>query len=207
MNTHSTDDPRADLSHPEHLDYFKAIVSEHMDQTPCVDAEAYVAPGAFLAGTVRLGARVSVWPSSSLRGDIAPIEIGEESNVQDNAVIHVATGRGVSVGRRVTIGHGAIVHACTIGDESLIGMGAIILDGAIIGERCLVGAHATVLMNTIIPPGSMVVGSPARIVRTLTAKEQEGLGSWAEHYLVTSAEYKRRGIVHADYAGGRGSQQ
>ena len=207
MNTHSTDDPRADLSHPEHLDYFRAIVSKHMDQTPCVDAEAYVAPGAFLAGTVHLRARASVWPSASLRGDIAPIEIGEESNVQDNAVIHVATGQGVSVGRRVTIGHGAIVHACTIGDESLIGMGAIILDGAIIGERCLVGAHATVLMNTIIPPGSMVVGSPARIVRTLTAKEQEGLGSWADHYLVTSAEYKRRGIVHADYAGGRGSEQ
>ena len=205
MNTHSTDDPRADLSHPEHLDYFKAVVSKHMDQTPYVHSEAYVAPGAFLAGAVRLGARASVWPSASLRGDIAPIEIGEESNVQDNAVIHVATGHGVSVGRRVTIGHGAIVHACTIGDESLIGMGAIILDGAIIGERCLVGAHATVLMNTIIPPGSMLVGSPARIVRMLTDEEQEGLGSWADHYLVTSAEYKRRGIVHADYAAGRGS--
>ena len=122
MNTHSTDAPRADLSHPEHLDYFRAIVSKHMDQTPCVDAEAYVAPGAFLAGTVHLRARASVWPSASLRGDIAPIEIGEESNVQDNAVIHVATGQGVSVGRRVTIGHGAIVHACTIGDESLIGI-------------------------------------------------------------------------------------
>jgi len=205
MNTHSTDDPRADLSHPEHLDYFKAIVRKHMDQTPCVHSEAYVAPGAFLAGAVRLGARASVWPSASLRGDIAPIQIGEESNVQDNAVIHVATGHGVSVGRRVTIGHGAIVHACTIGDESLIGMGAIILDGAIIGERCLVGAHATVLMNTIIPPGSMLVGSPAKIVRMLTAEEQQGLVSWADHYLVTSAEYKRRGIVHADYTTGRGS--
>jgi carbonic anhydrase/acetyltransferase-like protein (isoleucine patch superfamily) len=207
MNTHSTDDPRADLSHPEHLEYFKAIVSEHMDRIPCIHSEAYVAPGAFLSGAVHLRARASVWPSASIRGDIAPIEIGEESNVQDNAVIHVATGRGVSVGRRVTIGHGAIVHACTIGDESLIGMGAIILDGAVIGERCLVGAHATVLMNTIIPPGSMVVGSPARIVRSLTAEEQEGLGSWADHYLVTSAEYKRRGIVHAGYATGRGSDQ
>jgi carbonic anhydrase/acetyltransferase-like protein (isoleucine patch superfamily) len=202
MNTQPVDDPRGDLRHPEHLDYFKKIVREHMNQTPVVHSEAYVAPGAFIAGAVHLGARASVWPSASLRGDIAPIEIGEESNVQDNAVIHVATGQGVTVGRRVTIGHGAIVHACTIGDESLIGMGAIILDGAVIGERCLVGAHATVLMNTIIPPGSMVVGSPARIVRILTAEEQEGLGSWADHYLVTSAEYKSRGIVHAEYADG-----
>ena len=199
MNTHPADDPRIDHSHPEHLDYFKKIVAEHLDLRPLVHSDAYVAPGAFLAGAVQLGARASVWPYASLRGDIAPIEIGEESNVQDNAVIHVATGLGVSVGRRVTIGHGAIVHACTIGDESLIGMGAIILDGAIIGEKCLIGAHATVLMNTVIPSGSMVVGSPARIVRTLSSEEQQGLGSWADHYLIVSAEYKLRGIVHPDF--------
>jgi len=202
MNTHPADDPRADISHPEHLDYFEKIVREHMDRTPYVPSDAYVAPGAFLAGAVSLGSRASIWPSASLRGDIAPIEIGEESNVQDNAVIHVATGLGVSVGRRVTIGHGAIVHACTIGDESLIGMGAIILDGSIIGERSLIGAHATVLMNTVIPPGSMVVGSPARIVRTLSNEEQQGLGSWADHYLIVSAEYKRRGIVHPEFSCG-----
>jgi len=100
----------------------------------------------------------------------------------------------------VTIGHGAIVHAATIGDESLIGMGAIILDGAVIGERCLIGAHATILLNSIIPAGSMVVGSPGRIVRTLTQEEQEGLGSWADHYLILAEEYKRRGIIHPDYA-------
>jgi len=99
----------------------------------------------------------------------------------------------------VTIGHSAVVHACTIGDEALIGMGAIILDGAVIGERCLIGAHATILMNTEIPPGSMVVGSPGRIVRMLTPEEQAGLGSWADHYLVLSEEYKRRGIIHPDY--------
>ncbi len=203
MNTYPADDPKADLSHPEHLDYFKQIVREHMDRRPFVHSDAYVAPGAFLAGAVRLGARASVWPSASLRGDIAPIEIGEESNVQDNAVIHVATGQGVLVGRRVTIGHGAIVHACTIGDESLIGMGAIILDGAAIGERCLIGAHATVLMNTVIPPGSMVVGSPARIIRALSAEEQHRLASWADHYLIVSAEYKRRGIVHPVFSPGK----
>ena len=197
MNTH----PAADLSHPDHLDYFAGIVSEHMDRTPLLGKDSFVAPNAFLSGAVTLGARASVWPSASLRADISPIEIGEESNVQDNAVIHVATGQGVRIGRRVTVGHSAIVHACTIGDESLIGMGAIILDGAVIGERCLIGAHTTVLMNTVIPPGSMVVGSPGRILRPLTQEQQASLGSWADHYLVLAAEYRKRGIVHPTYNG------
>lgn len=197
MNTH----PAADISHPDHLDYFAGIVSEHMARTPSLGADSYVAPNAFLSGDVTLGARASVWPSASLRADIAPIVIGEESNVQDNAVIHVATGHGTTIGKRVTVGHSAIVHACTIGDESLIGMGAIILDGAVIGERCLIGAHTTVLMNTVIPPGSMVVGSPGRVLRTLTEEQQSGLRAWADHYLVLAAEYRRRGIVHHSFGG------
>ncbi len=197
MNTH----PAADLHHPDHLDYFRKIVSEHLGRNPDVAPSAYVAPGAFLSGAVTLGERASIWPAASLRADIAPITIGAESNVQDNAVIHVATGMGATIGRRVTVGHGAIVHACSIGDESLIGMGAVILDGAVIGERCLIGAHATVLMNTVIPPGSMVVGSPARIVRTLSEEEQAGLGSWADHYLVLAEEYHRQGIVHPAFPG------
>jgi gamma-carbonic anhydrase len=199
MNTHPAVDPRNDIFHPEHLDYFAKVVRKHMDHQPDVSPEAYVAPGAFLAGAVSLHARSSVWPCASLRADIAPIVIGEESNVQDNAVVHVATGHGVTVGKRVTIGHGAVVHACSIGDESLIGMGAIILDGAVVGERCLIGAHATVLMNTVIPPGSMVVGSPGKIIRTLSLSEQSGLASWAAHYLIVSTEYKRRGIIHPGY--------
>lgn len=197
MNTHPAADPR----HPEHLDYFTGVVREHLDRRPVIAPGAYVAPGAFLCGDVRLAARANVWPGASLRGDIAPITVGEESNVQDNAVIHVATGLGATLGRRVTVGHGAIVHACTVGDESLLGMGAVILDGAVVGERCLIGAHATVLMNTVIPPGSLVVGSPARVVRTLSLEEQEGLGSWADHYLVLSEEYRRRGILHPGFAG------
>jgi carbonic anhydrase/acetyltransferase-like protein (isoleucine patch superfamily) len=192
-------DPAADISHPDHLEYFARIVREHLDCKPSVDSDAYVAPGAFLSGAVSIASRASIWPAASLRADIAPIRIGKESNVQDNAVVHVATGLGVTVGRRVTIGHGAIVHACTIGDESLIGMGAIILDGSVIGERCLIGAHATVLMHSVIPPGSMVVGSPGRVVRILTDEEQTGLGAWADHYLVLSAEYKKRGIIHPDF--------
>ena len=197
MNTH----PAADLSHPDHLDYFAKIVSENLSRTPSVSPHAFIAPGAFLMGAVTVEAGGNIWPGASLRGDIAPISIGAESNVQDNAVIHVGTNQGASIGRRVTVGHGAIIHACTIGNESLIGMGAIILDGALVGDHCLIGAHATVLMNSIIPPGSMVVGSPGRIVRTLSAEEQAGLGSWADHYLILSEEYKKRGIVHPSYSG------
>jgi carbonic anhydrase/acetyltransferase-like protein (isoleucine patch superfamily) len=201
MNTHPAGDPRADITHPEHLDYFSEIVKRHLDRKPNIADDAYIAPGTFLAGAVSVGARASIWPGASLRGDIAPITVGDESNVQDNAVIHVATDLGATIGRRVTVGHGAIVHACTIGDECLIGMGAIILDGAVIGERCLIGAHATVLMNTVIPPGSMVVGSPARILRQLSHEEQAGLGVWADHYLVTSEAYRKRGIIHERYGG------
>ena len=191
--------PAADPSHPEHLDYYTKVVAKHLGKSPSVAADAFVAPGAFLAGNVTLGSLASIWPGASLRGDIAPIEIGKESNVQDNAVIHVATDLGTSVGRRVTIGHGAIVHACTIGDNCLIGMGAIILDGAVIGENCLIGARTLVLGGTQIPPGSMVVGSPGKIVRTLSPEEQTGLGAWADHYLILSKEYRARGIIHPAY--------
>lgn len=199
MNTRSTDDPRADLSHPDHLDYFAEIVSAHLGRNPSAGPGSYVAPGAFLSGAVTLGARASIWPCASLRADIAPIVIGEESNVQDNAVVHVATGLGATIGKRVTVGHSAVIHACTIGDNCLIGMGAIILDGAVIGENCLIGARTLVLGGTQIHAGSMVVGSPGKVVRTLSAEEQAGLGAWADHYLVLAAEYRRRGIVHPDF--------
>jgi carbonic anhydrase/acetyltransferase-like protein (isoleucine patch superfamily) len=200
MNTHPAADPRADLRHPDHLDYFTAIVSAHMDSRPVVPHDAYVAPGAFLAGAVTLGNQASIWPCASMRADIAPIVIGEQSNVQDNAVIHVGTDNGATIGRRVTVGHSAVVHACTIGDNCLIGMGAIILDGAVIGENCLIGAKTLLLGGTHIPPGSMVVGSPGKVIRTLSSEEQKDLGAWADHYLVLAAEYRRRGITHPDYS-------
>ena len=203
MNTHPTADPRSDLAHPDHLDYFAEIVTEHMSRTPQVPDDAYIAPGAFLSGAVTLGPRASIWPSASLRADIAPIVIGEESNVQDNAVVHVGTNLGTNlgttIGRRVTVGHSAVVHACTIGDNCLIGMGAIILDGTVVGENCLIGARTLVLGGTQIPPGSMVVGSPGKVIRTLSPEEQKGLVAWADHYLVLAAEYDRRGIIHPDY--------
>lgn len=184
--------PEADPSHPGHNAHFLARVRENLGKSPIVPASAYVAPGVFLAGAVTLGERASIWPFASLRADIAPITIGEESNVQDNAVIHVGTDMPAVIGRRVTVGHAAIIHACTIGDGTLVGMGAVILDGAVIGENCLIGARTLILGGTVIPPGSMVVGSPGKIVRTLTPEEQAGLGVWADHYLVVAREYAAR---------------
>jgi len=162
MNTHPAADSRADLRHPDHLDYFAAIVSEHMGRRPVVPRDVYVAPGAFLSGAVTLGDRASIWPCASLRADIAPIEIGEESNVQDNAVIHVGTNLGATIGRRVTVGHSAVIHACTIGDNCLIGMGAIILDGAVIGDNCLIGARTLVLGGAEIPQAPWSSALPAK---------------------------------------------
>jgi len=186
--------PEADPSHPGHEAHYLREVRRHLDALSVIPDSAYVAPGAFLSGRVTLGERASIWPFASLRGDIARIEIGDESNVQDNAVIHVGTGMPAIIGRRVTVGHGAIVHACTVGDGTLVGMGAVILDGAVIGGECIIGARALVLGGAVIPPGSMVLGSPGKVARVLSPGERSGLGVWADHYLVLAEEYARRGI-------------
>jgi len=159
---------------------------------PEVAADAFVHRSAVVIGRVRIGAGASVWPHVTLRGDEGEIEIGADSNVQDNAVIHMTGGRShTCVGQRVTVGHLAMIHACTIGDECLIGMHATILDGAIIGARCIIGAGALVTKGTIIPSGSMVLGSPAKVVRPLTAEEQASLPGWAEKYVKVAAHHRR----------------
>lgn len=132
-------------------------------KTPIIHPDAYIAPNATVVGNVRIGAGSSVFFGSVLRGDREPITIGDDTNIQDNCVLHEEFGHPVSVGSRVTVGHGAILHSCTIGDETLIGMGAIILNGAVIGSHCIVGAGALVTQNTVIPDGSLVYGSPARV--------------------------------------------
>ena len=157
---------------------------------PSVDETNFVAPSADVIGDVKLGSRTSVWFNATIRGDIHWIRIGAESNVQDNAVIHVTTETGPTrIGNRVTIGHSAVVHGCTIEDNVLIGMGAIILDNAVIGKNSVVGAGALVTARTIIPPGSMVLGSPAKVVRSLTDDEVNGIGNFADNYLNNSAIY------------------
>jgi carbonic anhydrase/acetyltransferase-like protein (isoleucine patch superfamily) len=158
---------------------------------PRAHATAFVHPQAVVIGNVQLGAKASVWPCAVLRGDIAPIEVGEGSNIQDGAVVHVADGLPAKIGARVTVGHLAMIHACVIGDECLIGMHATVLDGAVIGARSIVGANALVTKGTQIPSGSLVMGSPAKVVRPLTAAEQAALPGWAERYVKVAAHHRR----------------
>ena len=154
-----------------------------LGRKPDTAQAAFVAPNATVLGAVTLGAQSSVWYGCVLRGDINTIEIGEGTNIQDLALVHLADDHGVKIGRHCTIGHSAIIHACEIGDECLIGMGATILDGAKLGDRCIVGANALVTQRFVAPPGSMILGSPAKVVRQLTGAEQTGLRAWAEKYI------------------------
>jgi carbonic anhydrase/acetyltransferase-like protein (isoleucine patch superfamily) len=158
-------------------------LARHFAIQPDVARAAFVAANATVIGDVTLGAGSSVWYGCVLRGDINSIVIGDGSNVQDGTIVHLADEYGVKVGSHTTIGHAAIIHACEIGDECLIGMGATVLDGAKIGDRCIVGANALVTQRFVAPPGSMILGSPARVVRPLTEAEQAGLRRWAEKYV------------------------
>ena len=150
---------------------------------PQIDPAAYVSPHAVVIGDVRLAARSSVWPMAVLRGDINYIEIGEGTNIQDGAIVHLAEDLPVRVGKLVTVGHRAILHACTVEDNCLIGMGATILDGAVIGRDSIIGAHALVTKGAQIPPGSLVMGTPAKVVRSLKPEEIADIRTWADHYI------------------------
>ncbi len=160
----------------------EARLQHYLGQTPAVDPTAYLAPGAHVIGAVRIGPRASVWPGCVLRGDINAIEIGEGSNVQDGTIVHLADAQGVLIGKQVTIGHACVIHACTVEDRCLIGMHATILDGATIGEESIVGAHTLVTKGTQVPPGSLVMGVPGKVIRPLTTKERDDLPTWAEKY-------------------------
>ena len=150
---------------------------------PSIQDSAFIAPNATLLGDVTIGEQSSVWYGAVLRGDINRIVVGDRSNVQDGSVLHLSAEHGCLIGNDVTVGHMAMLHACTIGNEVLIGMGAIILDGVEIGDRCIIGAGSLVTQNKKIPAGSMVMGSPAQIVRELTHGEQEGIANWAARYV------------------------
>ncbi|MGC4015737.1 MAG: gamma carbonic anhydrase family protein [Luteolibacter sp.] len=174
-------------------DHFSRMAIESYDGIrPSIPASAYVAASADVIGRVTLGEESSIWYHAVLRGDINEITIGPRSNIQDNVVVHLADDYGCHVGELVTVGHSAVIHACTIKDEVLVGMGAIILDGAVIGERSIIGAGALVTGGTVIPPGSLVIGSPAKVVRTLSLDEQSKVKSWAEKYVMVSRKYLAR---------------
>lgn len=167
-------------------------LSKFLDQDPQIDPSAYVASGAVVIGAVTLAKNSSVWHNTVLRGDINTIEIGEGSNVQDGTIVHLADDYGVKVGKYVTIGHAAMIHACEIGDECLIGMQATVLDGAVIGAQSIVGAGALVTKGTKVPEGSLVLGSPAKVVRALSDQERADLKSWATKYVTVSRGHKQR---------------
>jgi carbonic anhydrase/acetyltransferase-like protein (isoleucine patch superfamily) len=171
-----------------------AQLSRYLDSSPAIHSTAWIAPSATVIGDVTLEEDSSVWYSAVLRGDINRIVIGPRSNVQDGSVVHLADDYPTLVGELVTIGHKAIIHACTIQDEVLIGMGAIVLDGAEIGARSIVGAGALVTGNKKIPPGSLVLGSPAKVVRTLSLDEQAGIRLWADKYVGVSRGFRARGL-------------
>ncbi len=154
---------------------------------PTLGQGVYIASTAVVVGDVTLGDHSSIWYHSVARGDINRIVIGHHTNIQDNSVLHLADDYPCLIGNHVTVGHSAIVHACTIGDECLVGMGAVVLDGAVVGEQSLIGARALVTQRMVIPPGSLVLGSPAKVVRALTAEERAGLKHWAEKYVANAA--------------------
>ena len=170
----------------------RMAIETYENFSPEIHPTAFIAASADVIGRVQIHDEASVWYNSTLRGDINAIVIGPRSNVQDNAVIHLSDDYGCYVGELVTIGHSAILHACTVKDEALIGMGAIILDGAVIGERSIIGAGALVTGGTIIPPGSLVLGSPARVVKTLPLEEQAKTKDWALKYVRQSRKFLDR---------------
>lgn len=161
-------------------------LEKHLGAVPQIHSTAYVAPTAYVDGDVTLGPDSSVWPYCVLRGDIEAITLGEGSNIQDGTIVHLADDLGAHIGKYVTIGHRAIIHACTIEDECLVGMGATILDGAHIGTRSIIGAGALVTKGTHIPPGSLVMGIPGKVVRPLSESEQADVRHWAEKYVLVA---------------------
>lgn len=158
--------------------------------SPEIAASAWVADSAQVMGEVNIGGDASIWFGTVVRGDTSSITIGEGSNVQDASVLHADLGMPLVIGRHVTVGHQVMLHGCTIGDESLIGIGAIVLNGAKIGKNCLVGAGALVTEGKEFPDGSMIIGSPARVVKQLTPEQMQGLRQSAQHYIDNAHRFK-----------------
>ena len=167
-----------------------ALVVPFAGNTPSVPASAWVAPNATLVGRVTLGERASVFYGAVLRADVDSITIGNDTNIQDNVTMHCDAGIPTTLGERISVGHAAILHGCTVEDDCLIGMGATVLNGAVIGTGSLVAAGAVVLEGTIVPPGSLVAGVPGKVRRELTDDERAGIRQNAQHYLEISAGHR-----------------
>ncbi|MFD8937610.1 gamma carbonic anhydrase family protein [Streptomyces sp. NPDC059578] len=179
----------------------RALIAGVGGKDPEVDPGAFVAPTAVVIGDVTVRTGASVWYGAVLRGDCGPIVIGADSNVQDNCTVHVDPGFPVTVGERVTIGHNAVVHGCTVGDDALIGMGATVLNGAVIGAGSLVAAGALVPQGMEVPAGSLVAGVPAKVRRPLTEEERAGITRNGALYGELAGAHRD---AHAERTAGRG---
>lgn len=168
----------------------KPLVAALGERRPEVDPVAFVAPGSAVLGDVRIGARAGVWYSTVVRGDTAEITVGAETNLQDGVVVHADPGFPCHIGARVSVGHRAVLHGCTVADDVLVGMGATVLNGAHIGSWSLVAAGAVVLQNTVIPAGSLVAGVPGRVVRQLEEHEREAIALNAQVYLHLADQHR-----------------
>jgi|Go1ome_4_1110791.scaffolds.fasta_scaffold37428_2 carbonic anhydrase/acetyltransferase-like protein (isoleucine patch superfamily) len=162
------------------------------EQEPFIAPTAYVAPGAVVSGAVTLGDHTSIWHNSVLHGDVAPITVGNRSSIQECCCVHVGFNTPTIIGDDVTIGHGAIIHGCTIERDCTIGMGAIIMDHAVVGEGSFVGAGAIVTEHTIIPPNSVVIGAPARVRRQTTELERQSTQMSVSHYVAEAEKAMRK---------------
>jgi carbonic anhydrase/acetyltransferase-like protein (isoleucine patch superfamily) len=161
-----------------------------LSEKPVISKDVYVAPNTTILGKVTIGTSSSVWFQTVIRADINEIVIGKCSNIQDGSVLHVADRFPLIIGDYVSCGHRAIVHACTIGDRVLIGMGAVVMDGATVGSGSIIGAHTLVTKGSVIPPRSLVLGSPGKIIRSLTTDEEAGIKHLAEKYVAVSGHYR-----------------
>ncbi|WHH59052.1 gamma carbonic anhydrase family protein [Petroclostridium sp. X23] len=166
------------------------MILNYSGTLPKIHESCFIAPSADVIGKVQIGKDSSIWFKTVLRGDVASIIIGKNSNIQDGSIVHCGYNLDTIIGNNVVIGHNAIIHGCRVGDNCLIGMGAIILNGAVIGENCIIGAGALVTLGKEIPPNSMVLGSPAKVVRELTAEEIESIYQNAQRYVMLGREYK-----------------
>jgi carbonic anhydrase/acetyltransferase-like protein (isoleucine patch superfamily) len=159
------------------------------DKRPVLGPQTFLAAGARLVGEVTLGEGASIWFNTVLRGDIAPVVIGAFTNIQDNSTCHVARGLGCIVGAYCTVGHQVTLHACTIGDETLVGMGAVVMDGCVVGHQCIIGANALLTKGLRVPDGSLVYGAPAKVVSSLGEAERRKLRAAAEDYARLAQRY------------------
>jgi len=164
---------------------------------PQLKDEYFIAENAVVVGDVTLGNNVSIWFGAVVRGDVDSIRIGENTNIQDGAVLHVDAGSPLEIGSGVTVGHAAVLHGCTVGDDTLIGIRSVVLNGAKIGKNCLIGANTLVTENKVIPDGSLVVGSPGKAIRALTAEEMEAIRANARHYVESAGQYRNELESHA----------